>query len=115
MNIKALTIGCVVALALGQSAYANQTMQFKHQQRSIPCVQCHGVASPSTPAKSKACMKCHTYEAVAEKSKHLNPNPHDSHAGQLRCTLCHKEHAQSVVYCKECHIGSDPKFNFKVP
>ena len=23
------------------------------------------------------------------------PNPHDSHAGEVRCTLCHKEHKAS--------------------
>ena len=81
------------------------------------CEQCHGVANPSTPAKSKSCMKCHNYEDLAAKSKakKLALNPHDSHAGQLRCTLCHHEHAQSVVYCKQCHIANDARFNFKVP
>ena len=116
MNFKALILGCALAFAAAQTAYsAPAAMQFKHQQRSVSCDKCHGVANPSTPAKAKACAKCHTYDAVAEKTKNMNPNPHDSHAGQLRCTLCHREHAQSVVYCKTCHIGSDPKFNFKVP
>ena len=115
MNVKALVFGCAAVLVFGQAAYANQTMQFKHQQRNVSCQMCHGVANPTTPAKSKACMKCHNYDALAKQSAKLNPNPHDSHAGQLRCTLCHREHAQSVVYCKQCHMGNDPKFDFKVP
>ena len=103
MKAKALVLACALFS--------------RHQQRSVSCEQCHGVANPSTPAKSKSCMKCHNYEDLAAKSKakKLALNPHDSHAGQLRCTLCHHEHAQSVVYCKQCHIANDARFNFKVP
>jgi fumarate reductase flavoprotein subunit len=90
-------------------------MDFKHQAKGIKCEQCHGVASPAAPAKAKSCVKCHNYPALAEKTKALNPNPHDSHAGEVRCTLCHREHAPSVVYCKECHKNNDPKFDFKTP
>lgn len=113
MNIKAVVLAC--SLVLSASIAVAAPMQFKHQQRSVTCEQCHGVANPSTKAKAKSCMKCHNYADVAQKSKHLNPNPHDSHAGELRCTLCHREHADSVVYCKECHKNNDPNFNFKVP
>ena len=30
-------------------------------------------------------------------------NPHDSHLGEIACTVCHKAHGESKVYCLECH------------
>ena len=69
-------------------------------------------------AKSKACMKCHNYQdlAAASAAKKVALNPHDSHAGQLRCTLCHKEHEQSVLYCRQCHKNAeDKRFDMAVP
>ena len=112
--LTAFTVAC---LAFSVQA---ADMQFKHMQRGITCQQCHGVASPSTPAKAKNCNKCHNYSALAEqtspaKKPNLKLNPHDSHAGGLRGTLCHREHAASVNHCKTCHKSSDPKFNFNVP
>jgi len=113
MNVKAIATACAVVLcALSAST---QAAEFKHQARGVSCEQCHGVAMPSAPAKAKSCMKCHNYGDLAKKSAKLNPNPHDSHAGELRCTLCHREHSQSVVHCKTCHKSNDPKFDFKVP
>lgn len=108
---KILLILSLALIAAGSSAGA---MEFKHQQKGVTCEQCHGTKNPAAAAKAKSCMKCHSYADVAAKSKNLNPNPHDSHAGELRCTLCHKEHSQSVNYCRECHKSGE-KFEFKVP
>lgn len=106
-----------VALMLVFSEAAFCQTQFKHQSRSVTCEQCHMVAAPTTKAKAKVCFNCHNYQDLAKKSatKGLALNPHDSHAGELRCNLCHKEHGQSVVYCKECHKKDDPRFNFNTP
>lgn len=112
-----LALGASVCLAASVQA---ADMQFKHMQRGVSCAQCHGVSAPTTPAKAKSCMKCHDYATLAaktdpKKKPELKLNPHDSHAGELRCTLCHREHAQSVNHCKTCHKSSDAKFNFKTP
>ncbi len=91
---------------------------FKHQQRGVSCEQCHKTAAPSRPAKAKSCNQCHAYGDLAQASeaKKLALNPHDSHAGELRCTLCHREHAQSVLHCRECHKNMDDKrFDMAVP
>lgn len=112
--MKALSIILACCLCLGIQVHAAPS-QFKHMQKGVTCEMCHNSAQPVTKAKAKSCAKCHKYEDLAQKSAKLNPNPHDSHAGQLRCTLCHREHEQSVVYCKECHKNDDPKFNFNVP
>lgn len=115
--MKNLVIIPLVALLLSVSHAAYSQMQFKHQSHSITCEQCHGTASPATKAKAKVCFNCHNYQDLAKmtSTKNLVLNPHDSHAGELRCTLCHKEHGQSVVYCKECHKKDDPRFDFKTP
>ena len=106
----------IAGLFCMSSAVLAAPSQFKHQARNVNCEACHNTAAPVSAAKSKSCMKCHTYEAVAAKTAKMNPNPHDSHAGQLRCTLCHKEHSDSVVYCRECHKNKDDqRFNFKTP
>ncbi|WP_435546972.1 cytochrome c3 family protein [Desulfobacterium sp. N47] len=58
------------------------------------------------------------YTELAKKTEKLDnikagiTNPHKSHIGEARCTLCHKNHAQSVLDCNQCHL---PKFDMKVP
>lgn len=109
--LAAFLIGSIFAFP----ALAQAPQQFKHMQRGVACESCHNSAAPAGPAKAKSCAKCHSYDQVAQKSASLPLNPHDSHAGQLRCTLCHREHSDSVVHCKECHKNGDPKFDFKTP
>jgi len=38
-------------------------------------------------------------------------NPHDSHLGEIACTVCHHAHAESKVYCLDCHRN----FVMKIP
>jgi hypothetical protein len=37
-------------------------------------------------------------------------NPHKSHLGEIACTVCHRAHAESKVYCLGCH----QKFEMKI-
>ncbi|MCD7990135.1 MAG: cytochrome c3 family protein [Klebsiella quasipneumoniae] len=117
MKISKLLFIPLLSFALSGLAVAQPAM-FKHQQRGVNCAMCHGSAAPVAPAKAKSCMQCHEYGKLAEASakKGMALNPHDSHAGQLRCTLCHKEHNQSVLHCRECHKNADDaRFNMAVP
>lgn len=113
--MKKIILGFALTAALFCSAVAAPT-QFKHMNKGVNCEMCHASATPAGPAKAKSCNKCHNYADLAKKTaKPGKLNPHDSHAGELRCTLCHKEHSDSVVYCKQCHKANDERFNFKTP
>lgn len=82
----------------------------KHAKRDIQCQDCHDNDTSKRVAMPR-CLQCHgSYEKVAERTRKDQPNPHESHLGQVRCGECHREHGQSVNSCKECHT-----FEMKVP
>jgi len=56
------------------------------------------------------CFQCHehgSYEELkgrtAEMLETVDRNPHDSHLGELRCSICHKMHRLSDDFCAQCH------------
>jgi len=90
----------------------------KHKSKGIACAACHK-DSTEARVKDNTCMSCHgSYAELAKKTAKLEDlkahkyNPHRSHVGEASCTLCHKNHAPSVLYCNECHPA---KFTMKVP
>lgn len=79
-------------------------VQGKHGALDLSCEACHKTATPSARAPDSACKTCHgTYPQLAAKTAAITPNPHNSHAGELRCTMCHTGHKPPTVYCEECH------------
>jgi cytochrome c nitrite reductase small subunit len=42
-------------------------------------------------------------EKVAAKTEKLDPNPHDSHLGEMDCGKCHHSHKASENACAACH------------
>jgi fumarate reductase flavoprotein subunit len=94
-----------VVLAAGFAVSgAAQEIKGAHGRVGLTCANCHGdEATPGRPAMS-VCLGCHvSYEAIAAKTEHLQPNPHKSHQGELRCTYCHSGHDTPKLYCNECH------------
>lgn len=93
-----------IIVVLGATAWGDGNRTSKHQTRGVSCEQCHGVPTPDKQPTTAQCLQCHeSYDKVASLTKKDDPNPHASHQGELRCTLCHKEHARSVLSCNECH------------
>ena len=91
----------------------------KHRDKNIACESCHAKGSPYARPDDSTCIGCHgSYADLAKKTERLDnikagiENPHKSHMGEARCTLCHKNHAPSVLNCNECH---SPKFDLKAP
>lgn len=108
------TAAAVAAALLVLAVQTAGAFESKHAARGVACQACHKTQTPSRAAKASACNGCHSYDALAKQTAQIQPNPHDSHAGQIRCTLCHKEHKASENYCRSCHATGE-KFGFKVP
>jgi hypothetical protein len=82
-----------------------------HAKNGVNCTGCHETAFPDDGLSLEECLKCHgSYEDLAAATKKVEPNPHDAHYTDLRCTLCHKGHTDSVLYCNSCH-----EFDLDVP
>ncbi|HVO67234.1 MAG TPA: cytochrome c3 family protein [Syntrophales bacterium] len=87
-----------------------------HAKADIVCAGCHGKDLPKADdtVENVRCLECHgPMEQLAQKTEpkdFKDRNPHKSHLGDIACTVCHKGHAESKVYCLECH----QKFNMKI-
>jgi hypothetical protein len=87
-----------------------------HGRVDVDCAGCHGASAPGTEEVSnERCLACHgPMDKLIEKSKpavHEDRNPHKSHLGEIACSVCHKGHEASQVYCLDCH----KKFEMKMP
>lgn len=71
----------------------------------LTCTDCHLTTTPKR-LTTEQCLSCHgSFEEVAEATKNLDPDPHNSpHYGpELDCDLCHQEHSVSDNFCAQCH------------
>lgn len=91
-----------------------------HAEMELACEDCHNTKEPVKRAPVSTCKGCHgnldgTYKGMLSDDGKLSEkvypegnstktvNFHNSHQGDLRCTLCHTAHKQPVLYCNECH------------
>ncbi len=80
-----------------------------HEKAMVDCSGCHGEGIPLLDAAidDARCLACHgPREKLASTSAPKDfpkRNPHDSHLGEISCTVCHHAHADSKVYCLDCH------------
>jgi len=87
-----------------------------HAKAGIACANCHGKDLPKadTTVENSRCLACHgPMDKLALKTEpkdFKDRNPHKSHLGEVACTVCHKAHAESKVYCLGCH----QKFKMKI-
>ena len=81
----------------------------RHKERGLACAACHKEDQPKTAASGESCLPCHTsIEAVAERTKDFDKNPHQNHlteSSDLSCTQCHQGHKADIVACEQCHSG----------
>jgi hypothetical protein len=86
-----------------------------HAKANIVCAGCHGKDLPKAgdTVENARCLECHgPADQLARKTEpkdFKDRNPHESHLGNIACTVCHKGHAESRVYCLECHKEFDMK------
>lgn len=119
---------CHVIKPYVKSWKSSNFLDHKHSQSGIGCLECHQLTAEQqgenvSKFQRKAfkapldqrqyqndfCFRCHgSYKEVAERTrdfqkKNLSMNPHESHYGEIDCSLCHKSHKPSVDLCSECH------------
>jgi hypothetical protein len=98
-----IVISFTVFLAI--VVYAAQDKVVTGVHSDFTCVECHEEDVPTGNAPSSVCNACHgDYSEVAGLTEQVEPNPHDSHQGELKCTACHKAHRESVLFCNSCHF-----------
>lgn len=91
---------------------ADEQINKAHLDNGLECADCHETDIPEKRANQRLCIDCHGGKTDDKEVKTLvdangtkaESAIHTSHAGQLRCTLCHAVHKQSTLYCNEgCH------------
>ena len=76
----------------------------KHKNQGMDCSGCHKGNPPGGKVPMAVCLECHgDYRKVAQKTNKIDPNPHDSHLGEIDCEKCHHSHKTSVNVCTPCH------------
>ncbi|MGX9460826.1 cytochrome c3 family protein [Shewanella sp. A14] len=83
-------------------------IEFNKHERILECKDCHKEGKPNKKVNKRTCIECHDSKPTESKtyidgSTERNFNIHDSHQGELRCTLCHHNHSDSNLYCNQCH------------
>jgi hypothetical protein len=87
----------------------SEYMDNLHAKTSVSCANCHGKELPAPDATviNSKCLECHgPMDQLAKKTEPADfkdRNPHKSHLGEIACTVCHKAHSESKVYCLGCH------------
>lgn len=96
------------------SAVESNHLDARHFAKNITCATCHGKDILGESAiENTTCLGCHgPLEALIAKTAPKDfpdRNPHQSHLGEINCTVCHVGHAPSKVYCLECHSKFEMK------
>lgn len=87
-----------------------------HAKAMVDCSGCHGKETPLVDAtvENARCLACHGPQeklaARSELKEFPKRNPHNSHMGEMSCTVCHHAHFDSKAYCLDCH-----DFKMKIP
>lgn len=111
MYRRILCFSVVVAMLWIGAAIAQDKNSFtadRHKKHNMTCDACHKESQPKAAA-AQACLTCHkSLEAVAEKTKDFEKNPHKNHlteTSDLECTQCHHGHKADTPLCHQCHEG----------
>jgi hypothetical protein len=112
-NLFFVFVICTVMLAFYFDVYSllawaadSPLLADKHKKIGVDCQSCHQENPPGKTTPMQVCLECHggDYAKLAEQTKKVAPNPHDSHLGSAKCEFCHHGHKPSEYYCAQCHI-----------
>lgn len=89
---------CLVFAGAASAASATPDLAQRHAQMNIK------FPAAGVKVNNDYCFKCHgSYETLAKRTEKLDPNPHRTHLGNVRCTDCHSLHGAPRNMCNDCH------------
>ena len=124
-----------------ESWNGSELSAYRHAQEGVTCLQCHEptlqqqvdellvyvqgdfqVPLEERQYETEFCFGCHlpnehtNYEQIILATAELELNPHDSHLGEMECSICHKVHKPSEDYCADCHeaVATEPGWTTEV-
>jgi hypothetical protein len=108
----AVALLALAGVALAATPQAGQRLLADaHKAKGVACTACHAEAPPAKAVPTAQCRGCHgDFKALARKTEHAEPNPHQSHQGEQDCAECHHVHKRSDDNCARCHVT-----NWRVP
>jgi hypothetical protein len=84
--------------------YSKLRLSHFHNLSGVKCTDCHAAKSKTKAVTKEKCLTCHkSYEDLVSLTADADPNPHESHLGELDCSYCHHQHKRSENYCAQCH------------
>ncbi|MCX7634569.1 MAG: cytochrome c3 family protein [Syntrophales bacterium] len=87
-----------------KSAQNTPFLADRHTAKGLSCGSCHKESPPKDLVKTEICLSCHgDYNKLAAKTQKVEPNPHQSHEGDLACESCHHGHKPPENHCVKCH------------
>lgn len=104
-----LAVPCGTTTAVPDGAFLDAL----HERQGVDCIGCHDQESPPEGAEveNERCLECHgpmeDLVATTAPEKFPDRNPHQSHLGEIGCSVCHHGHRTSEVYCLGCHKNFD--------
>ena len=110
--ILSLLLAVVCTAALAAAVKAPDKTDSVHEKAGLSCTDCHGTDKPDSRAPQGPCRDCHgdksddkSIKFTGASGKSYETVVHNSHVGSVRCTLCHKSHEPSILYCntESCH------------
>lgn len=96
-----------------ESWATSRYLDHTHFQGGTTSEDCHGTHLPDNKPTMEQCLACHgSYPELALLTEEKGDlNPHLSHIGEVRCSLCHYAHQKSKDHCQSCH----EELSFTVP
>ena len=126
IKLTFLTLSFVLStMAISQTSVPGQVVSMKaHASQNLACTDCHtnGNTTNAVASVNDNCISCHALEGehyyygqrdadgnilqieYPESGKTKLASMHNSHGGEIRCTVCHTSHQEpEPLYCNNCH------------
>jgi hypothetical protein len=109
-------IVCLTCHTDGIDAQIQEGIAWVSGDYSVPLEELTLTVKPPTAPHQRSgidtCLTAGCHEGISsldelkESTSDQKRNPHESHNGDMNCTNCHQMHAQSVLFCTQCHADA---------